>query len=354
MQYRWGPFQATVEDRNGSPAATLRRDGQPVSVPENAARLLALLLASPGATVSAADVVRGVWRQEPSPSGINEENVRVLVVQLRKFLDDDGTTQRHVQTVVHRGYRLVGVTTVQERRSLLPAAAVVAAAAAVLGTAAIARHVFRTAEPALPTPHTVVSSLAPPVTGAAPVPSRPASTRPRRTMEPAPAASAVLRPAAAPITDVAVPAAETARPPATPAAPDAVATAAPAPETRPRPELCPRLEALVTRLADQEALMHRLCASGDVGGVLNASGAAFDLAGLAADLHMEIGALAPYERQVGRFLPVGREAEAARAVRAECRDLRGGRSLWRLGWTAVRARADELRAAAACPSEDTR
>lgn len=110
----------------------------------------------------------------------------------------------------------------------------------------------------------------------------------------------------------------------------------------------------MTRLADQDVLMKRLCGSGDVGGLLNASGAVFDLAGLSSGLASEIDALTGYERHLELFLPVGREAEAARAVRAECRDIRRQRSVWQLAWTAVRSRAEELRAAAACGSGDTR
>jgi DNA-binding winged helix-turn-helix (wHTH) protein len=353
MQYEVGPFRVSVHHRNGEPAVDLRRGVEPVPVPDQAGRLLALLLASPGAILSAQDIVRGVWRQDPEAPGcrIDEDNVRVLVTQLRKILDDDGATQRHLETVPRRGYRLREVVPVTQRRPLLTAAAAVVALGAAIawraGQAPVpSRPSLAPAPPVTPRPEAEPSAEGrrqPP--GRAP---RPPSPEPRARAVPAPAEA--LMPSAEPA------AAGPSPPLATPPVPDAVATPAPVAEapTRPPSDLCPRLEALVTRLADQEAVMNRLCQSRDVGGVLNASGAVFDLAGLSSGLGGEIGALTAYERQLELFLPVGREAEAARAVRAECRDIGRRRSLWRLGWTAVRARAEELRARAACGSGDTR
>jgi len=357
MQYDLGPFRASLDDRDGAAAVELRRGSSAVAVPEQAGRLLALLLASPGATLSPHDIVRGVWRQEPGAPGcrIDEDNVRVLVAQLRKLLEDDGRTQRLVQTVPHRGYRLQGavrVTPRRRRRRLLPAAA----AAVTLG-AAFAWRLAPTPPPSRP--HLAPT---PPVAPQRETPSpvvvgrrepRARAPRPPEPGHPEPS----VRPAAEALTPSAVPPVEERPRAAIPSTvPDTVPVPAPVPGAPPRPpsDRCPLLEALVTRLVDQDVLMKRLCGSRDVGGVLNASGAVFDLTGLSSDLGSEIDALTAYARHLELFLPVGREAEAARAVRAECRDIRLQRSLWQLAWTAVRSRAEELRALAACDSRDIR
>jgi DNA-binding winged helix-turn-helix (wHTH) protein len=366
MLYEFGEFTASVHglaDPSVPPRVDLRRRGERIALPEQPSRLLVLLLQAAGVALSHREIVMGVWRQDPHEPGcrIDEDNVRVLVGQLRKILDDDGTTQRCIQTEPNRGYRLRQPVIARRRPGFAPAVAAGVAALGVIGW--LVAH--PQASGSSPTSGAPSGSRVAPALGSSPLVSAgadrgdPAPKRPRPIVDtrlvsratPVPETRSSLAASSVEV-HVDMPVSTVASVPLAAPTTGADALAVPAAPARATAERCRVLDALLARLDEQEGLMNRMCAGGDVGGLLNAHWTTLDLTGLPQSLRQEIADLGTYEGHLERFRPVGREAEAAQAVRAECREIRLQRSLWKLSWAAVRAQVQDLETLAACVPGD--
>ena len=83
----------------------LRRDGQPVSLQPQPARVLALLASRPGELISRDELQREIWGEETFVDF--EHGVNFCVSRIRAALRDDAETPRFVETLPRRGYRFV-------------------------------------------------------------------------------------------------------------------------------------------------------------------------------------------------------------------------------------------------------
>ena len=96
------PFR--LEEWEVLPARNLiRRDGEPVILQPKIMRLLAVLAAAPGATLSREELIERVWY------GINVSDAAIdrAVCSLRKALGDNATQPRFVERIRKRGVRLM-------------------------------------------------------------------------------------------------------------------------------------------------------------------------------------------------------------------------------------------------------
>lgn len=84
-------------------ARAVTRDGAPVALAPMEYELLVALLDSNGAVVSRHDLMRKVWGYDAS---IVSRTVDTHVVELRRKLEEDPATPRHILTVRKAGYRL--------------------------------------------------------------------------------------------------------------------------------------------------------------------------------------------------------------------------------------------------------
>lgn len=94
----------------------LRRDGAPVPLQQQPARVLALLLARPGALVSRDELRQAIWGDDTFVDF--DRGLNFCVSQIRAALGDDPHEPRFVETLRGRGYRFVA----ELRQDALPAA----------------------------------------------------------------------------------------------------------------------------------------------------------------------------------------------------------------------------------------
>jgi DNA-binding response OmpR family regulator len=78
------------------------RDGLAHDLTEKEAHLLALLARSGGRTLTRSDVIEEVWGMDALPT---ERTVDNFILRLRRLVEDDPETPRHILTVRGRGYR---------------------------------------------------------------------------------------------------------------------------------------------------------------------------------------------------------------------------------------------------------
>jgi DNA-binding winged helix-turn-helix (wHTH) protein/TolB-like protein len=116
--YRFGLFDFDA----GS--GELRKDGRPIPLEPQPARVLAALLARPGALVSHDDLRHATW--EPGTFVDFERGLAYCLSQVRGALGDSARNPRFVETVPRRGYRFIAPVHSPE----VPAAAGVPAASA--------------------------------------------------------------------------------------------------------------------------------------------------------------------------------------------------------------------------------
>ena len=97
--YSFGDFQVDLR------AGEVRKGGIKIRMPEQSVQVLAALLEKPGELVSRADMRRRLW-----PDGTHtdfDHGVNKAVSRLRQGLCDSAASPRFIQTVAHRGYRLI-------------------------------------------------------------------------------------------------------------------------------------------------------------------------------------------------------------------------------------------------------
>ena len=86
-----------------NPAARLvRRDGDPVSLTPKMFDLLLALMRRRGAAASRAELLAEVWRGR---EGLGPRTVDTHVMELRKRVEDNPASPRHILTVSKVGYR---------------------------------------------------------------------------------------------------------------------------------------------------------------------------------------------------------------------------------------------------------
>jgi DNA-binding winged helix-turn-helix (wHTH) protein len=83
----------------------LSREGTPIRLQPQPARVLALLLERPGELVSREDLRRHVWGNETFVDF--ERGLNFCIAQIRSALGDSADSPRYVETVPKRGYRFI-------------------------------------------------------------------------------------------------------------------------------------------------------------------------------------------------------------------------------------------------------
>ncbi len=83
----------------------LRRDGQPVKLPPQPARVLALLASRPGEVVLREELKAHLWGDDTFVDF--ERGLNFCILQVRTALGDTSDNPRFVQTVPRRGYRFI-------------------------------------------------------------------------------------------------------------------------------------------------------------------------------------------------------------------------------------------------------
>jgi TolB-like protein/DNA-binding winged helix-turn-helix (wHTH) protein len=83
----------------------LRRHGEPLRLPAQPARLLALLLAHSGELVTREEIRREIWGDETYVDF--EQGINFCIRQIRSALEDDADSPRFLQTIPKRGYRFL-------------------------------------------------------------------------------------------------------------------------------------------------------------------------------------------------------------------------------------------------------
>src|SRR5687767_197458 len=86
-------------------SGTLLRQGAPVRLQPQPARVLAILLARAGDVVSREDLRQQIW---PEGTYVDfERGLNFCIAQIRSALGDTATSPRYVETLPKRGYRFV-------------------------------------------------------------------------------------------------------------------------------------------------------------------------------------------------------------------------------------------------------
>ena len=97
----FGPFQLVSSRR------LLLRDGKPVRIGSRALDLLVALVERPGEVISKHELIARVWSQ----TFVEEGNLKVLMLSLRRLLADGENGNRYIWTAVGRGYCFVAPVT---------------------------------------------------------------------------------------------------------------------------------------------------------------------------------------------------------------------------------------------------
>jgi Tol biopolymer transport system component/DNA-binding winged helix-turn-helix (wHTH) protein len=96
----FGPFELRLD------SATLKKDGRPVKLPPQPAKLLALLVERGGEVVTREAIQASLW---PDGTFVDfDQSINFCVKRIREVLGDDAETPRFVETVPRIGYRFVG------------------------------------------------------------------------------------------------------------------------------------------------------------------------------------------------------------------------------------------------------
>lgn len=99
-RYRFGAFELAA-------SGELRKEGQPLRLPAQAARLLLLLASRAGELVTREEIVRHLW---PDTVVDYDQGLHNAVRHLREALEDDPKNPRFVETVPRLGYRFIAPT----------------------------------------------------------------------------------------------------------------------------------------------------------------------------------------------------------------------------------------------------
>jgi TolB-like protein/Tfp pilus assembly protein PilF len=109
---RFEPFQLDLT------SGELRKHGQPVKLPPQPIKVLALLATHAGQLVTREDIHQQVWSQDTFVDF--EQGLNYCIKQIRSALGDDAKSPQYVETLQRRGYRFVA----RVERVALPQAAV--------------------------------------------------------------------------------------------------------------------------------------------------------------------------------------------------------------------------------------
>ena len=136
--YRFGPFELDAR------TAELRREGEPVPLQLQPARILLLLVERAGELVSREELQALVW---PDRVVDYEHGLNYAIRQIRAALGDDADASVYIETLPRRGYRFAAeverqprrIEAVRPRRRMLgyPLAALVLTAAVAAAAAAM-------------------------------------------------------------------------------------------------------------------------------------------------------------------------------------------------------------------------
>jgi len=96
---RFGPFQFDTITRE------LHREGQPVHLQAQAARVLAALVARAGEVMTREELKQAVWGTATFVDF--ERNLNVHITQIRRALGDSADAPRFIRTVPTRGYQFI-------------------------------------------------------------------------------------------------------------------------------------------------------------------------------------------------------------------------------------------------------
>jgi DNA-binding winged helix-turn-helix (wHTH) protein len=98
-RYRFGLYEFDVDSLG------LLREGRPVKLQNQPARLLALLIRNAGSTVSKEEMIRHIWGGKIHVD--YNEGLSYCIKHLRRALRDDAENPCFVQNVPRRGYRFI-------------------------------------------------------------------------------------------------------------------------------------------------------------------------------------------------------------------------------------------------------
>jgi TolB-like protein/DNA-binding winged helix-turn-helix (wHTH) protein len=96
---RFGPFE--LNPRSGE----LRRDGVPVKLQPQPAKVLALLVERPGELVLREEIKKALWGEETYVDF--ERGLNFCILQVRTALGDSSEHPRYIETLPRRGYRFI-------------------------------------------------------------------------------------------------------------------------------------------------------------------------------------------------------------------------------------------------------
>ena len=96
---RFGNFELDLS------SGELRRDGIPLKLQPQPARVLVLLVSRPGEVVARNELAERVWGSETFVDF--ERGLNFAIRQIRATLDDDADQPRYIETVPKRGYRFI-------------------------------------------------------------------------------------------------------------------------------------------------------------------------------------------------------------------------------------------------------
>jgi DNA-binding winged helix-turn-helix (wHTH) protein/TolB-like protein len=103
--YRFGVFDFDVE------SGQLRKNGHPLSLERQPARVLAALLARAGELVSREELRESVWDRDTHVDF--DRGLAYCLSQIRAALDDRSDSPRFIQTFPKRGYKFIAPVTVE-------------------------------------------------------------------------------------------------------------------------------------------------------------------------------------------------------------------------------------------------
>jgi len=97
---RFGPFELDLRSRE------LRKDGRSTGVPEQAIKVLQMLLERPGELVLREEIRSHLW---PNNTVVEfDHSINTAVRRLRLALGDSADSPRYIETLARRGYRWIG------------------------------------------------------------------------------------------------------------------------------------------------------------------------------------------------------------------------------------------------------
>jgi DNA-binding winged helix-turn-helix (wHTH) protein len=97
--WRFGPF--TMDGHSHE----LRREGVPIKLQDQPARILMFLLERPGEMISRDELQRSLWSSETFVDF--DHSLNTAVMKLREALGDAADNPKYIETIPKRGYRFI-------------------------------------------------------------------------------------------------------------------------------------------------------------------------------------------------------------------------------------------------------